>query len=89
MSLTQLIPEEPALVGHRSGLRFPEQEPRVRQELVRHQGQHPGAVRVAHAQHLADLNSTQFYKLQVDELQIKKLQVDKLSSVILQIDKVM
>ena len=51
--ITELIPEEAALVGHGRALRLPEEEARVGEELVRHERQHARPVRVAGAQHLA------------------------------------
>lgn len=54
-TLTQLVPELPALVRHARALLAPEREPRVGHELLRDQSQHPGPVRIPHPQHLADL----------------------------------
>ena len=59
LRLTELVPEQPALVRHGRALRLPQDEPRVRQKLLRHEGEHAGAVRVPHAKHFADLEKRQ------------------------------
>ena len=59
LRLTELVPEQPALVRHGRALRLPQDEPRVRQKLLRHEGEHAGAVRVPHAKHFPDLEKRQ------------------------------
>ena len=59
LRLTELVPEQPALVRHGRALRLPKDEPRVRQKLLRHEGEHAGAVRVPHAKHFPNLEKRQ------------------------------
>ena len=54
--LTQLVPQQAALVSHNGALRPPEYQPGVGQKLLSHQGQHPRAVRVSRPKHLANLS---------------------------------
>ena len=57
--LTELVPQLPALVRHRRALRLPQDEPRVRQKLIRHEREHASAVRVPHAKHFPNLKKCQ------------------------------
>ena len=59
LRLTELVPEQSALVRHGRALRLPQDEPRVRQKLLRHEGEHASAVRVPHAKHFPNLEKRQ------------------------------
>lgn len=52
---TQLIPELPIFVSHRSALLPPKWQTRVSHELLCYQRQHAGPIRVPHLQHLPHL----------------------------------
>lgn len=52
---TQLIPELPIFVSHRSALLPPKGQTRVSHELLCYQRQHAGPIRVPHLQHLPHL----------------------------------
>ena len=59
--LTQLVPQQAALVSHNGALRPPEYQPGVGQKLLSHQGQHTRAVRVSRPKHLANLRTSETF----------------------------